>query len=230
MGDYLKRLKSDLLADQARDMIRAAIFEGRIKPEEKLTIEHIAAQLGISRTPVREALKALENDGIVRMLPNRGAVVQSFSRVELADRYTVRATLEGLAGELACHNEGKKLAVALATNHEKLVTCMNDAQPDDLQTASNLVALNIEFHDAILLASRSPTTVRLLATLRMPLAYRLYHWRDAERQRLQADFHARIIEAFQQEDAVEVRRRLQWHILESRDYLMGSEVDPGEAS
>jgi len=56
MPQFLRKLKSDSLADKAADMIRSAIFEGHIKPEERLTIEHIAAQLGISRTPVREAL------------------------------------------------------------------------------------------------------------------------------------------------------------------------------
>ena len=77
MSNNLSKLQSDSLADKARDMIRAAIFEGHIQPDERLTIEHIAAQLGISRTPVREALKALETDGIVKLLPNRGAIVQS---------------------------------------------------------------------------------------------------------------------------------------------------------
>lgn len=220
MTNHLSKLQSDSLADKARDMIRAAIFEGHIQPDERLTIEHIAAQLGISRTPVREALKALETDGIVKLLPNRGAIVQSYSREELADRFRVRAALEGLAGELACRNQGKRLAAVLAVNQEKLVECIRKAKPDDLQAASVMVALNGEFHDTILAASGSEVTARLLDTLRMPMAYRLYHWRSAVRQRAQSKFHERIIQAFKKEDPTEVRRLLEEHILDGRDFIL----------
>ncbi len=220
MTNHLRKLQSNSLADKARDMIRAAIFEGHIQPEERLTIEHIAEQLGISRTPVREALKALETDGIVKLLPNRGAIVQSFSRAELADRFRVRAALEGLAGELACRNEGKRLGAVLAVNQKKLVECIRKAEPDDLHAASAMVALNGEFHDAILAASGSEVTTRLLATLRMPMAYRLYHWRSPVRQRAQSKFHARIVDAFLQEDPAEVRRLLEGHILDGRDFIL----------
>ena len=103
----LGSISNQSLADQARDLIRRAIFEGEIQPEERITIERIAADFGISRTPVREALKALETDGIVRIHPHRGAVVQRFEAKELYDRYTVRALLEGFAAELACRNDAE---------------------------------------------------------------------------------------------------------------------------
>ncbi|HSV84023.1 MAG TPA: GntR family transcriptional regulator [Ramlibacter sp.] len=212
--------QSDSLADKARKMIRAAIFEGQIQPDERLTIEHLAAQLGISRTPVREALKALETDGIVKLLPNRGAIVQSFSREEWADRFQVRAVLEGLAGELACRNQGRKLGMVLAAIQEKIVEGMKQAKPDDLVAASKLVALNSEFHGAILQASGSETTARMLEALRMPMAYRLYHWRSPERQNAHSDFHFRIIQAFLAEDPAEVRRLLEAHILEGRNFVL----------
>jgi len=216
----LRKLQSDSLADKARDMIRAAIFDGHIKPEERLTIERIAAQLGISRTPVREALKALETDGIVKLLPNRGAVVQSFQRPELEDRYTVRAALEGLAGELACRNQGKKLGLLLDVNQQQVMACMAKAEPDDLEAASTLVALNGEFHDLILNASGSEVTARMMSTLRMPMVYRLFHWRSPIRQQVQSHFHEQIIDAFKQEDPAEVRRLLEAHILDARDFVL----------
>lgn len=220
MNNPLSKLQSDSLADKAREMIRAAIFEGHIQPDERLTIEHIAAQLGISRTPVREALKALETDGMVKLLPNRGAIVQSYSPEEWADRFRVRAALEGLAGELACRNQGKRLGAVLARNQEKLIECIHHAKPDDLQAASDLVRLNGEFHDTILAASGSEVTVRFLDMLRMPMSYRLYHWRSPERQNTQSKFHARIIKAFNDEDPQEVRRLLEAHILEGRDFIL----------
>ncbi len=223
MSNFLRKLQPDSLADQAAEMIRRAIFEGHIKPEERLTIEHIAAQMGISRTPVREALKALETDGIIRILPNRGAIVQSFTRPELAERYTVRAALEGLAGELACRNEGKKVAALLAANNDRLGERLRDIEPENLHAIGELVELNSQFHDAILAASASPTIARMHATLQMPIAYRIYNWRSAGRRHASHDFHSRIVEGFQQDDPAEVRRLLEAHILDARDFLVADQ-------
>ena len=120
MTTGIGRISTQSLADQARDLIKQAIFEGKIKPEEKLTIERIAAEFGISRTPVREALKALETDGIVRIHPHRGAIVQRFDKDELFDRYSVRALLEGHAGERACRADPLGIAADLEANCEAL--------------------------------------------------------------------------------------------------------------
>lgn len=112
----VQKISSTSLADKARDMIRDAIFEGKIRPEERLPIERIAADLGVSRTPVREALKALDADGSVRIPATRGAVVRRFDSDELRDRYCVRPRLEGYAGEPACRMDTGALAEALEDN------------------------------------------------------------------------------------------------------------------
>ena len=112
-SERLAKIPTHSLADQARTLIRNAIFDGKIKPEERLTIERIASELGISRTPVREALKLLEADGIIRMLPNRGAVVQRFDKEELIERYSLRGLLEGYAAEMACRTQSATLAPLL---------------------------------------------------------------------------------------------------------------------
>lgn len=218
----LRSIAAEPLANQARDSIRSAIFEGRIQPDERLTIEHIAAELGISRTPVREALKALETDGIIKILPNRGAVVQRFDKAEIVDRYTVRATLEGLAGELACRHDADGVADRLETNCERLEARLREVHVEDLHAVSDLVALNGEFHSTILAASGSVTIARILDTLRMPMAYRLYTWRSADRQQASLDFHRRIVAAFRRRQAKQVRRLLEGHILEAKDFLVAS--------
>jgi DNA-binding GntR family transcriptional regulator len=208
------------LADQARDLIRDAIFEGRIKPEEKLTIERIAADFGISRTPVREALKALETDGIVRIQPHRGAVVQRFEKDEIHDRYSVRALLEGYAGELACRADAEGVAHDLEANCERLRKAIAATRSDDLHAARVMAELNSEFHDRVLDASGSATIRRVLDGLRMPVAYRLYIWRSPERRRISLDFHRRIAAAFAERQPKKVRRLMEEHLIEARDYLV----------
>ena len=216
----LERMNASSLADRARDLIRNAIFEGRMAPDERLTIEHIAAELGISRTPVREALKALESDGIVKLLPNRGAVVQRFDAAEIQDRYTVRAALEGLAGELACKNKADQLAVDLARNCTTLADLLATTDRDNLRAVGELVRLNSEFHDTILAAANSATTVRILATLKMPMAYRIYTWRSIERANVSLEFHREIVSAFSAKNPRLVRKLLEDHITDARDFLV----------
>jgi DNA-binding GntR family transcriptional regulator len=219
----LGRIRNQSLADQARELIRQAIFEGRLKPEEKLTIERIAADFGISRTPVREALKSLESDGIVRILPHRGAIVQRFDKDEIVDRYSIRAMLEGHAGELACRADAAAVARDLDANCDRLERAIDAmAGPDDLDGCRLLTELNAEFHDRILAASGSATTLRLLETLRMPVGYRLYIWRDPARQRIQLDFHRLIADAFRHRRPARVRTLMQEHLRDARDHLIAS--------
>jgi DNA-binding GntR family transcriptional regulator len=219
--DRMKKVTNHSLADQARDMIRNAIFEGKIKPEERLTIERIAAEMGISRTPVREALKSLEADGIVKLLPHRGAVVQRFDEAEIHDRYSVRATLEGYAGELACTLRAEALVLELEANCLAAETLMAAGVPsDNLDAVGALMSLNGQFYDLIFQASGSAVTVRLLEALRMPLAYRLYHWRDAERQQGSLKFHRDIIEALRDRKPKRVRKLLEDRLHEARDYIL----------
>jgi DNA-binding GntR family transcriptional regulator len=220
----LGSISTHSLADQARDLIRQAIFEGKIKPEERLTIERIAAEFGISRTPVREALKALENDGIIRLHPHRGAIVQRFEKDELHDRYTVRAMLEGHAGELACRADAAGIAADLEANCAQLEKAIAKARGGELDALRVLTELNSQFHNRILNASGSTTTLRLLEGLRMPLAYRLYIWRSPESQKSSLKFHRAIAKAFRGKQPQEVRRLMQQHLLEARDFLMSTQM------
>ena len=216
------RISAHSLADQARDRIREAIFEGKIKPEERLTIERIAAEFGISRTPVREALKALETDGIVRIQPHRGAIVQRFDEDELSDRYTVRALLEGCAGELACKADAPAIARDLDTNCDELQQAIAAISSDDLDAIRVPVDLNSRFHERILNASGSKTILRMLEALRMPVAYRLYIWRVSARRQFSLDCHRSIAEAFRANKPKQVRRLMEAHLLEARDFLLAA--------
>src|SRR5207247_11200915 len=85
----------------ATELIREAIIEGRLAPGQRLKEEELARELGISRTPVREALLMLQAEGLVDAAPNRGAVVRSHDADDLEDLYQLRALLEGYAARRA---------------------------------------------------------------------------------------------------------------------------------
>src|SRR6516162_7205711 len=88
----------------ATELIREAILDGRLPPGQRLKEEELARELGISRTPVREALLILQAEGLVDAAPNRGAVVRSHAAADLEDLYQLRALLEGHATRRAAAN------------------------------------------------------------------------------------------------------------------------------
>ena len=89
------------LRDSIADSLRESIINGKIKPGERLLEPIVAKQLGVSRTPVREAFFQLESEGLVEVMPRRGAIVSEISVNDANELYSVRAVLEGLAAKLA---------------------------------------------------------------------------------------------------------------------------------
>ena len=92
------------LNEEAADRLRDLIVQGRLIAGVRLNERLLTAQLGVSRTPLREALKVLATEGLVELLPNRGAIVSQMDPVRLAQTLAVMGALEALAGELACLN------------------------------------------------------------------------------------------------------------------------------
>ena len=102
--DNLTKLNLDNykpLRDVVFENLREAILEGKLKPGQRLMEVQLAEQLGVSRTPIREAIRKLELEGLVVMLPRKGAYVANMSFKDLIDVLEIRASLEGLAASLA---------------------------------------------------------------------------------------------------------------------------------
>ena len=92
------------LHEEAAERLRDLIVQGRLAPGARLNERLLTAQLGVSRTPLREAFKVLATEGLVELLPNRGAIVSPVDQDRLSETLAVMGTLEALAGELACRN------------------------------------------------------------------------------------------------------------------------------
>ena len=92
------------LHEEAADRLRDLIVQGRLAAGARLNERLLTTQLGVSRTPLREAFKVLATEGLVELLPNRGAIVSHMDPVRLSDSLAVMGALEALAGELACRN------------------------------------------------------------------------------------------------------------------------------
>ena len=140
---------------EAYKTLRAAILERKIPPGQKLVVRVLAEELGLSPTPVKEALSALEREGLVVAVPHRGYFVLEPSLEDIREIYSLREVLEGLAARLAIEKNGKTLGGKL----EKLIAKQRQAaDKGDIEAYGDL---DLEFHKTLWEASGSR---RLLAT------------------------------------------------------------------
>lgn len=200
----------------ATEVIRQAILDGRLPPGRRLKEEELAQELGISRTPVREALLMLQAEGLVDAAPNRGATVRSHSVEDLTDLYQLRALLEGYAARRAATALSDEAIAELRASCDRF-----QAMVGGEAEMSGLVKENLSFHQAILEGSgspRLPTLVRQVIDL--PLVYRSYIWYSREQQQISAHYHSQITRALEGRDAERAELVMKEHIFEARDHLL----------
>lgn len=222
MVSALQTLKEVSLADRAYGMIRTAILEGELKANERFTIEEIAARLGISRTPVREALKGLQGEGLIRLLPHKGAMVEPYVLSDVRHRYRITGMLEGYAAELACAEHAQKVAEQLEENCATVEQLIASTEVMGDEEVRRLVELNTEFHAVIREASGSKTLVRLLESLRQPSSYSMNYWKGKAGQQASMRIHRKIAEAFRKGDPDRARDLVQEHLMEACERITGA--------
>ncbi len=180
------------LRDVIREQLRAQIAEGVWAPGTRLVERELAAEFGVSRVPVREALRALESEGFIQLLPRRGAVVRDLTRSVVADLFDIREVLEALVARLAAeriHDEGLAELRGVVEDGRRAV----DA--DDHAWAG---AANTTFHETLLRLSGNDS----LRSLLEPLTGRL-RWlfrQSTDLRRVQAE-HEQLLAALAMHDA-----------------------------
>jgi len=202
------------------ERLRALILTGEYGPEERLIEEQLAERLGVSRTPVRQALTMLEAEGLVEITPNRGATVCSFSIQDVWDIYDLRAVLEGHAARRAAgrieRRELKRLR-ELAREMEGLPGHFDDHEEE----IRALVALNQEFHGTIVEASRNRRLERLInRTVEIPLMFKAFYWYTSHERTISNHYHRQILEALENGDADRAEIIMREHVYEGRDFVI----------
>ena len=206
----------------ATELIRAAILDGRLPPGQRLKDEELARELGISRTPVREALLVLQTEGLVDAAPNRGAVVRSHDGDDLEDLYQLRALLEGYGARRAAANISEKSIADLWVSCDRFDSLIEG----DVQ---ELVKENMFFHNTILDAARSRRVAELIRkVIELPLVYRSYIWYSVEQRRISAHYHRQITKALEAHDGERAELVMKEHVFEARDVLVARVRDEHE--
>jgi DNA-binding GntR family transcriptional regulator len=147
------------LSEEAYDALRAAILGGRLQPGARIVEADIARQMATSRSPVREAVRKLEHEGLVEYVPRRGTIVVGLSHDDVADAYRLRAHLEAYGARLAATRASEEQLTRLLAMIERMREC---ASSHDLE---GLVAADVEFHRSVCDASGSPRLLQAWETL-----------------------------------------------------------------
>lgn len=214
------RLERQSDGERAYRFVRRAIIEGRYGPGQRIVEQKVATELDISRTPVREAVRRLETEGLVATEPNRGAQVRSLSDDDIADLYEARSRLEGYMAELAARRADDDDIAGLAQSAERFATAAASSV-DDQDRARVLMRVNDDFHRRLVIAGRAEQVRRLLASaIDFPLVFRafdLFTPAEVERSVL---FHRLIVDAVGGREPERAGRLMVEHVLHGRDVVL----------
>lgn len=199
----------------ATELIREAILDGRLQPGQRLKEEDLARQLGISRTPVREALLMLQVEGLIVATPNRGATVRVHTPDDLEDLYVLRALLEGHAVRRAASRVTDAQVDELRESCERFDVLEPEEQLRDL------VRENLFFHNTILeIADSARLASMVRRVIELPLVYKSYIWYSPDQKRISSHYHRQIVNALASGDGERAELIMKEHVFEARDLLV----------
>ena len=210
------------LRDVVFNTLRRAILTGELKPGERLMEIHLANRLGVSRTPIREAIRKLELEGLVTMIPRRGAEVAQITEKSLQDVLEVRRALDALCAELACDRitaEGKA-SLKKACDYFEEVTRTGDAVA--------IAEADVALHDIIVQATGNQRLVQLINNLSEQMyRYRFEYIKDESGHENLINEHRMIYESIMNGDKEKAAAAARLHIdNQERSIIRQIRIDP----
>ena len=205
--------------------IREAIILGSLTPGQRLKETELAKSLGLSRTPVREALRVLDAEGLIETSPKRGASVRAYDLPDLWELYQLRAAVEGCCAHLAAERADPDELGALADS------CARFAALQPGRDIDELVRENLRFHSLIHQAAGSERLASFVRqVIDVPLVYRSYVW-YSDKQKFVAQFqHEQILRALEARDPVRAELAMRVHVLEQFEFLRSHLAEEAHSS
>jgi DNA-binding GntR family transcriptional regulator len=220
----LPRLPSKRLDTiEAYRTIRRSIVDGVLKPGERLVEERLAQHLGVSRTPIREALAMLEVEGLVKSIPKKGTIVRTFTREEIRELYELRIVLEGYAARQAAESITREELDQMRKLYDEMEAVIrSDWRLDDqVDRVRFLTSKNNQFHHVIMRASRNSRLEAILTQIvELPLIFRAFFWYTKEQLSQSNHHHDLLIEALETQDPERAEQIMGVHIAGACDLLL----------
>lgn len=204
-----------MLHQQVAQQLRQMLVESRIVPGAKLNERELCEKLRVSRTPLREAIKMLAAEGLVELLPNRGAVAVQLSEADVGHTFEVMAQLEAMNGELAAERATPEQIDEVRALHNEMVDAYNR------RDLPSYYSLNARIHRTISMAANNPVLTSLYETINARLQALRYRTNqdEAKWQRAVAE-HGQMVELLAARDGAGLRVLLSQHLLHKRDVVV----------
>ncbi len=201
-------IKRPSLHEELTERLRSMIVEGALAAGEKVPEKALCEKLGVSRTPMREALKVLAAESLLTLEQNRGARVRAITIEDLEEVFPLMGALEALAGELACKNISNAQLTDIKKAHKKMLRHFHDAD------MPGYFRHNQRIHEIIMEAAANPS----LASMYQSLAVRVRRARylanmSSERWQQAVDEHEEIINALEAKDGQQLGSILKRHLM-----------------
>jgi DNA-binding GntR family transcriptional regulator len=211
-------------SERAYRLIRRGIVEGEFEPGSRLVEQRIGEMFDLSRTPVREALRALAADGLVTIERNRGAIVATMSDTDIRDLYELRARLESLAAERAATRMGRdgiaELDRAIA-EFDGGIDMASDPDCAPEAALHRITVANSMFHQAVVAGSQHRRLSALLVhAVDMPLVYQVFRHQTREQSERSNLFHRMLRDAIAARESERAGALMVEHIMQGRDALL----------
>ncbi len=190
------------LKDEVADHVRHLIFSGELKPGHKVNQDDVAAGLGVSKLPVREALIALESEGLVESIPRRGVFVAALSPEDVIDHYRIYAAVLGLVASEAATRFTDTDITELRRLHEAMQTEANDVERE---------RLNYQFHRKINVSGGSRRLLAAVTLLSRTMPSNFYEFATGWSE-IAVDQHGSILQAIEAGSPAEAGDRMRSHI------------------
>lgn len=209
------------LAESAYEKLRGQILSGELVHGERLAEEEIAETLGISRTPVREALRRLASEGLVDVTPNRGASVARWESGDLQEIFDLRAILESYAAQRAASRAGEAVIIVLGEVCQEMEEIFaNSNGPKSLRL---LAERNRRFHRTVIEAAESPRLNSMIDSLtHVPVVMQTFTLYSPHALARSLQHHREIVDAMRARDEGWASSVMRAHILAARDEVLGS--------
>ncbi len=213
------------LREIVSETLRQAIQEGTLQPGERLMEIQLAQELGVSRTPIREAIRKLELEGFVVMIPRRGTYVADISLKDVSQVFEIRSALEELAAGLAA----ERITEEEIEHLERMLVEIGDYIED--KDMDKIVEADVEFHEVLYKASRNDRLVEIINNLReQMLRFRSISMNQPGRLAKTWEEHRQLVEAIADRHITQARKIAVLHMEHSEQALMdGMKSDRGIA-
>ena len=203
------------LGQHVFDNLKQAIINGKIPPGQRLVENRLAETLGISRTPIREAIHKLEREGYLGKRPRGGFVVLGLDTIDIEETFGIRSVLEGYAARLAAVKHEESDLVPLEAH---IRTFQQHLDNEELEI---LPDINTEFHDMLYALSKSPRLIKMINDLKDQIfRFRQMILKDAELAAMSNADHMQMIESIKRRDAEGVERLVHEHLMRGQSAVM----------